>query len=181
MLTSTDDLIAEVEEARKQFIHSCSGLSTAQSEFRSDPDSWSVRDIAEHMVWAERSGTVGMWKALASYQSGKPLWTGENPSAGLSIEEVVDRTWQPKEKVPKIAEPKWGGPLEFWIASLKSCTPVLLALGKELEKIQLEIIIYPHPISGPLDARQRLDFLRFHLDRHRGQVERVKENIGYPK
>jgi len=29
----------------------------------------------------------------------------------------------------------------------------------------------PHLCSGPLDARQRLEFLHFHLDRHRAQID----------
>ena len=32
-------------------------------------------------------------------------------------------------------------------------------------------MIFPHFLSGPLDAGQRIDFLRFHMLRHRGQIE----------
>lgn len=34
-------------------------------------------------------------------------------------------------------------------------------------------VIAPHVISGPLDARQRLEFIRFHMDLHRRQIEAV--------
>ena len=36
-------------------------------------------------------------------------------------------------------------------------------LGEVLKGLDLEGIIFPYLISGPLDAGQRLDFLRFHL------------------
>ena len=37
-----------------------------------------------------------------------------------------------------------------------------------------------HYLSGPLDAYQRLEFLRFHTDRHYDQVERLKRTEGFP-
>jgi hypothetical protein len=40
--------------------------------------------------------------------------------------------------------------------------------------------VYPHFLSGPLDARQRLEFLRFHIERHTAQVWRVRSSHGFP-
>jgi len=98
-----------------------------------------------------------MWKAVEGVKSGTPVWEGENVNKGLSIEEVVDNTWQENEKSPEIAEPKWGGSVEFWIASLESCSSVLVKLGDQLKGLDPETIIYPHPISGPLNVIQRLE------------------------
>jgi hypothetical protein len=39
-----------------------------------------------------------------------------------------------------------------------------------LDGLDLEVVVAPHPISGPLDARQRLEFLRFHMDLHLRQI-----------
>ena len=123
---------------------------------------------------------MGMWKALESTKNGTSLGKGGHVNADLSIEEVVNRTWKKKEGVPEVAAPKWGGPRPFWIASLKACSDPLSALGKELAGHDLASIIYPHPISGPLNVDQRLQFLRFHLDRHRGQIERIKSDSKFP-
>jgi hypothetical protein len=57
---------------------------------------------------------------------------------------------------------------------------VLDALGTKLEGADLESIVFPHFLSGPLDARQRLEFLRFHLERHLAQIERVKGSRDFP-
>ena len=81
--------------------------------------------------------------------------------------------------MPEVAAPRLGGSLTFWIHSLRSRQYVLEALAAELAGAPLQEIIYPHPISGPLDAHQRLQFLRFHLNRHREQVERVKESPSF--
>ena len=93
---------------------------------------------------------------------------------------MVELTWQTKEKVPEVAKPRWGGALDFWIEALKACQPLLAALETALADYDPAKIIYPHPISGPLNVVQRIEFLRFHLNRHQSQVERVKSDPGFP-
>nr|WP_290928889.1 hypothetical protein [Haliscomenobacter sp.] len=41
---------------------------------------------------------------------------------------------------------------------LKAQNSMLADLAAELEGFDLETLLYPHPISGPMDARQRFDF-----------------------
>ena len=83
--------------------------------------------------------------------------------------------------MPESAAPKWGGAIGYWITTLRSKQSVLEALGNELGETDLESVVYSHPISGPLDVRQRLEFLRFHLDRHHQQVEALKQHPQFPK
>jgi hypothetical protein len=173
-------LLKETEVARQEFIAAVVGLTPEQAAFKPEPDAWSIIENTEHIVWAERSGVMGMWKAIAGHQQGRPVWQGENVNAGLTIEEVVKRTWKEKEDVPEIAKPSWGGPLDLWVSNLQANAIALKALGKILEGANLDKIIYPHRISGPLTIRQRLEFLRFHLNRHRGQVEGVRRHLRFP-
>lgn len=174
------DLIQQTEQSRDQFLASVAHLTFAQATFQPAPDSWSILAITEHIVRAEQSGVMGMWKALDGIRQGNPVWSGEPIHRGLSIEEVVARTWQSKEKVPEIAAPIWGGSLSYWIAMLKAQRVLLQELAAALDGYDLETILFPHPISGPLDVRQRLEFLRFHLDRHRAQIEAVKAHPDFP-
>ncbi|MGE0590559.1 MAG: DinB family protein, partial [Cyclobacteriaceae bacterium] len=98
----------------------------------------------------------------------------------LPIEEIVSKTWQSKEIAQEIARPKWGGALSFWIISLNNCQTLLEELEVVFDEIDPESIIHPHPISGPLDVLQRMEFLRFHLDRHHGQIENIKRHPNFP-
>lgn len=93
----------------------------------------------------------------------------------MSIEQIIDLTWQPKEVVPEIAAPRLGGPLSFWTASFNSLQRVLDSFGQDLQEDELRMQAQPHPISGALDFHQRLEFLRFHIDRHREQVAQILE------
>lgn len=179
-MKDVDRLIQEVAQARERFLASAGGVRPAQAAFKPEPSQWSILEITEHLVRAEEAGVSGLWRALDGAQRGEPVWSGEPRHQGLSIEEVIARTWQPKEQVPEIAAPRWGGSLSYWAATLRSKQAVLEELATSLSAVALEAVIYPHPISGPLDARQRLAFLRFHLDRHRDQVEALKNQPGYP-
>src|SRR5690349_9443590 len=170
-MTQLKSLINSVSQARQQFIKSASGLTPEQSQFKSSPDVWSVVDNVEHMVWAEMGGINGMWKTFEAMRSNNPIWSGDAIHHGLSIETIIEKTWKDKEQVPEVARPRWGGPVEYWIAALNNCQVLLEALGRALTGQDLEKIIYPHIISGPLNVVQRLEFLRFHLNRHQKQVE----------
>jgi len=108
-------------------------------------------------------------------------WSEARPNHDLPIEAVVAATWKAKEIAPPIATPHIGGPLAFWVSATRSLTPVPAALGAGLEGVPLEEVVFPHYRSGPLDARQRLEFLRFHIDRHLGQIAGIQSAPGYPR
>ncbi len=173
-------LIKQVSKARQELVQSVMGLSHQQAHYKPSPETWSVVDNVEHLYWAEIGGVNGIWKTLEAVKNNKPHWTGDRVHEGLSIEVIVEKTWQPREIAPEIAKPKWGGSLQFWIASLNSCQPVLEAMGQALNGMDLKTLIHPHPISGPLNVYQRMEFLRFHINRHHGQIEKVISHSSFP-
>jgi hypothetical protein len=91
----------------------------------------------------------------------------------MPIEQVIDLTWKSNEKVPSVAAPRFGGPLSFWKLSLNSLQQLLGAFGQDLKEDELRLQAHPHPISGALDFHQRIEFLRFHINRHKDQVSQL--------
>ena len=180
-MSAFDHLLRAVGVARQQFIQAASGLTIEQSQFKSSPDVWSVVDNVEHLVWAEMGGINGMWKTFDGIKQNKPIWQGEAIHHGLPIEKVIELTWKEKEQVPEIAKPRWGGPVEYWILALNNCQSLLEELCQAMQGYDPEKIIYPHLISGPLNVMQRLEFLRFHLNRHQGQIENIKLHPDFPQ
>ena len=185
MSNGIQELIVDVLAARERFIAIIAPVSHEQAHFRPDAGSWSITDNAEHMTLAERTGIVGMWKALDGIRRGVPIWTGAVVHRGRHIKEIIRLTWQEREVVPPVAAPGWGGPISYWVSALRSGQLPLESLARELETAQkdgfdLATIICPHPISGPLDVWQRLEFLRFHLDRHGEQVQALLRHPHYP-
>jgi hypothetical protein len=91
----------------------------------------------------------------------------------MTVEQIIEKTWKLKEIVPAVAAPRYRGTIGFWSVSLHSLQEILESSGKSIRGDELRMEAHPHPISGPMDFRQRFEFLRFHLDRHRDQVSRL--------
>jgi hypothetical protein len=170
-------LIVEIETARKQFLQVVLSIDNQQGQWKPTPEAWNAAEITEHLFWAEQAGVLMMWKALEGMRSGKPVFEGENTNKGLSIEQIVERTWKPKETAPENARPRLFGPLSYWVSALESLQLPLKVLAPQSTKENLEEIIYPHVFMGPLNAHQRLEFLRFHLNRHRLQITALKQQL----
>jgi hypothetical protein len=166
-------LIEDVAAARTLYLDKTANLTEAQARWKPNPDVWNIIEITEHLFWAEQGGIVGMWKTLHAIREGSMVRTYESIHKDMPIEQIIDMTWQPKEKVPAVAAPRFGGPLSFWSTSLHSLQEVLYEFGRDLKEDELRLQAHPHPISGALDFRQRIEFLRFHINRHDKQVSRV--------
>jgi hypothetical protein len=184
-------LIAQVRAARSRMLATVTTLNVQQERFKPGADEWSIANVVEHLVLAEQAGIHRIWQAAADLRRGQEGWSGAVPHRGLSIEEVVERTWKvtstgpisirTAEQAPPVAAPRSDGPLAYWAACLEACQPVLEHLGGMLSGLELAQVIVLHVTSGPLDARQRLQFLRWHLDHHRQQIEDIKERIAHAR
>ncbi len=173
--------IAEVAAARRQVVLAVHDLTFAQQSFHPGPAEWSPCQVVEHLVLAEHGGIIRLWQAADGVRQGKPVWNGEPIHRGLLIEEIISRTWKPQEQAPPNATPQTDGPLAYWVACLQACQAVLEDLGDGMQGLDLTMVIAPHFLSGPLDAIQRLQFLRWHLHHHLGQVEELKEAPEFPR
>jgi hypothetical protein len=171
-------LVTSVEDARATVLKAATSLTDQQGAFK-PRDAWSVAEVLEHLYLAELAGVTKIWTAADGLRAGN-RWTGDRPNRGKAIEQIVAETWKPKEVAPPVATPNIGGPLRFWLSALPSLRPVLADLAVRLEGQALDDVVFPHFLSGPLDARQRLQFLRYHMERHLAQIQRIREDPAFP-
>lgn len=174
---NAQNLIADVKIARNAYVDTVADFTEQQAIWKPNPASWNAVEITEHLFWAEQGGILGMWKTLLGIKAGALSYEDYKPHAGKSIETIIEQTWKEKEEVPAVAAPRQGGPLGFWMVSLLGLQTSLEAFGQLLDETDVERIAHPHPISGPMSFGQRLAFLRFHLDRHQGQVQTLKAQM----
>jgi len=172
-MNTVQNLINDVWSARSLYLERIANITEVQGHWKPDPDVWSITDITEHLFWAEQGGIVGMWKTLHAIRHGEVMQTYDSIHKDMPIEQVIDLTWKSKEKVPSVAAPRFGGPLSFWKLSLNSLQQLLGAFGQDLKEDELRLQAHPHPISGALDFHQRIEFLRFHINRHKDQVSQL--------
>ncbi len=166
-------LLNEVALARQHYLNALVGFDEQRAQWKPSPDSWNAVEITEHLFWAEQGAILGMWKTLLGIRAGTVSYEDAKPHDGLPIDEIIRLTWQEKEIVPAVAAPRMGGPLTFWVSALAGLQPMLAAFAEAMHDQEWSLMAHPHPISGPLTFGQRFEFLRFHLDRHRGQVEKL--------
>jgi hypothetical protein len=174
-MNTVQKLIQDVATARALFLDTLIEVEEVKAQWKPDPEIWNVIEITEHLFWAEQGALFGMWKTLHAIREGSIDRNYESIHKNFPIQKIIDSTWQPKEKVPAVAAPRLGGTLSFWKASLASLQEVLTAFGQDLREDELRLQAHPHPISGALDFQQRIEFLRFHIDRHAAQVLQLLE------
>ena len=172
-------LVEAVELARDGVLAAIDGLTDQQAQFRPAEGEWTVAETVEHLYLAEMSGVSKIWSAADALRLGR-RWAGDTPHRRKHIEEIIAVTWRAKEQAPPIATPHIGGPIRFWRSAFRSLAPVLTSLAAALDGLNLEEVVSPHSISGPLDGRQRLEFLRFHIERHLLQIRRIEGADGFP-
>jgi hypothetical protein len=175
------DLIREATQARERLLDRIRPLSSAQGAFKPCAGEWSIAENVEHLVLAEQGSINRVWGAADSLRRGQPAWTGEAAHRGKPIEQIVAETWAPLQQAPDPATPRRRGPLPYWIVAIQCNQPLLEALPAALAGLDPVQVVTPHPVSGPWDAGQWLEFVRFHLDLHRGQIEGVMRAAGFPK
>lgn len=176
-MSTIAQLIHEVAIARNEFIDCIKNVSEQQAAHKPSQNEWSIIDNTEHLFWAEQGAIFGMWKTLHAIRDGKAARTYESDHKEWSVEKIVAQTWKEKEIVPPVAAPRLGGTLIFWQLSLAGLQPLLEAFGKDLQEDELRLQAHPHPISGAMDFQQRIEFLRFHILRHLGQVQSIINKI----
>jgi hypothetical protein len=175
MKKAINNELKKIKASRARVLNEISNISFEEGAKKISPESWSMQEVIEHLVLAERGGFDLIYTAAEKYRSGDPVWTGKSENSGLSIEEIIDRTWKPKETAPASATPTGKWSLEIWAAHFRNCDDLLQNLYKALEGLPLNEVIYPHFLCGPLDAIQRLEFIRFHIERHYLQIVEIKK------
>jgi hypothetical protein len=172
-MSQVKKLIAEVADARNNYLNRLEPITEQNAQWKPAPDIWNVIEITEHLFWAEQGGILGMWKTLHAIRDGKMERKYDSTHKEMSIEKIIELTWQPKEQVPAVAAPRMGGTISFWRESLKSLQSILEAFGNDIKDDELRVLAHPHPISGAMDFQQRFEFLRFHINRHDEQAYRL--------
>jgi hypothetical protein len=173
--------IASATAARGRLLDRIRDLSMPQGAFKSDPGEWSIAENVEHLVLAEQGAVNRVWAAAEGVRHGQRVWAGEPVHRGKSIEQIVAQTWAPRQQAPDIATPRRRGPLAYWVLAIQCNQPLLEALSGALAGQDPTEVITPHPISGPWNALQWLEFVQFHLDLHREQIEGVMRAPGFPR
>jgi len=178
--TDIPSLIRQTDEERNQMIALVQHLSDEQDQYklpRKSGPSMKIRSTSSSpkSPAPAKSGPQpqAFEKANPSGPANTP--TADNPSKKSSLapgnrKKRTAHRHAPHRRTPY---PTWLGYLQLAQALLDKIEPVLTGLDPEA-------VLFPRFLCGPLDAAQRVDFLRFHINRHRGQILALMAEPGFP-
>ena len=150
------------------------GLSADQTTFRVGPGRWSILTVLEHVVIAEEMVLADVQRADATAGTAPT-----SPEAFHMVIKVLEKDIPVEVPLPEL-EPTGGVPLDDLIIRWENARSGLRRIFDRIPPETLTIPICRHPVAGPMDARETLEFLAVHLDHHLRQIRRIGEMFSRP-
>ncbi len=169
--------IAEMTKTHDHLLSAIEGLSEAQLNFKSSPESWSIKECVEHIALSEN--------IIFGMQQGT-LEVAPDPSKRSEIKMtdeqilamITDRSNKVKTKTPFEPTGKFGSH-ENTLKEFTTKRAEHIAYVKNTEDdLRNHYAEFPF---GTIDAFQTLLFLSGHTERHVLQIEEIKASEGFPK
>lgn len=180
MLTfnSVADIYDSLERARARLRRTLDGLSAEAEDFRPAPESWTIAEIVEHLSLVEGQISRLMSKVVARVEAdgGASAGDGAQRTPLVDFAPLAARA-EEKFNAPETARPKGGVRVEESLARLGASSDAIRALRPRVESLDLSATRLPHPAFGQLDFYQWLAVLGIHEERHRRQIEAVKDTM----
>jgi hypothetical protein len=155
-----------IQNERKKIFESVKGLSDVELNQVVEEGTWTISQVLMHLYLTEKVITKTLRKAL-------------NESEHLSTTEKPVHLTAIRKK--KFKAPVYSTPPNDYIsfieiqAKLESSRKELLDIINRLSEEQLVSVSAPHPVFERLNIKQYVEFVGFHEDRHRQQIEDIKE------
>jgi uncharacterized damage-inducible protein DinB len=168
--------LARMELRRASLLEELAALGPDQLTFRPGPESWSPRDVLEHLVLVE--------EAVQRYASKRP---GPQPRAAtaraglkLRIILIYFRLGARIEAPTRAVLPAGTGSLEDLRTRWDQARQGLATLLEGETAADRRRPLLRHPVTGWLTPAQSLTFIEAHIAHHRRQIARIRALPGFP-
>ena len=170
-MTDTDQTLDALAASTRDFLAALDGLSAEGWIYRPSAEAWSISETAEHTAVVLR----GVERLCTTKMLTMPL-APDDPARrvrdGDLARVLADRSRA--FEAPEMVKPKgrWATREEF-AAAFSASSESLIEWARKHAAV-LRSVGAPHPIFGPIDGVQWLEFLAAHTGRHAIQVEEVR-------
>ena len=165
-----------LEERRHHLLAQIDGYSPEQQAFRPAPHAWAIRDVAHHLLLVEQ----GVLRALSSHQRPDPGRRTVRDRVGALLVRLVFALGIRVKMPIKGLQPQGDPPLDEIRRQWQQARVAMAAFLEQVDSAQLRQSLLRHPVAGPLDLLQGLDFLGQHFDHHLRQIRRIRSAAGFP-
>ena len=164
-------LLAHFEMTEAWLASEIEGLSEAQLSFRMAPESWSIKDVVEHLAIAEPQ----YWQQLQDSLQ-QPLGFKSETTDAAILWYGIDRTNRQTTGEARVPKGQFTSATEAVTAMRK-----LRATMTQFAKDSQEDLRGRQLKGGNMDAYQWLLMISSHSQRHILQIREIKAHPSYPK
>jgi hypothetical protein len=166
-------LIAHLEMTEHWLSSELDGLSAPQLAFRASPESWSIRDVVEHLAIAEPQ----YWQQLGDSLHGPviPDYKPEATDAGI-LWYGIDRTNRARTGEARVPD----GRFKTAADALASFTKLRATMRSQARDSQ-DDFRGRKLIDGNMDVYQWFLMISTHAQRHILQIREIKADKAYPR
>jgi len=161
--------LERIEALRRSLLEDVASVPEAQRRRRPAPDAWSMLEIVEHLVLAERVvlGPSEQWRDRAPSTR---TWRDRlrYHMVRLVLQRRI-RVATPSEQMRPAGRTSFEKLRTVWTAQHAA----LREFVDTLDQAGARRAIFHHPVAGPLTVRQALHLLEAHLRGHAAQVRRL--------
>ncbi|OMF16516.1 hypothetical protein BK131_00475 [Paenibacillus amylolyticus] len=162
MFTRNDDI-------RNQIWESVSGLEEEQLNRKPSPQQWSIMQVLRHLNLMEH--VIGKQARLA-LEKEQTVSVDKKP-----YELTLDRS-RSIEAPPHLQPPAAPEALTDVRSDLDESHQALNNFALDHDPDLLRSKSFSHPVFGEMDLTQWIDFASYHEERHLGQIQGIKHQLG---
>ena len=170
-MTTLDEAVAQLAQSDAALREAVAPLKAAQWSWKPDAATWSIAEVAEHLVLVERGILFRLRSAPAD---------GLEKTEGK--EQVLGKLTQRAVKFPAPARlvptGKYPAPVDFEI-EMSTARAATLTWAQDADT-HLQKHVMPHPAFGELHGLQWLLMMAQHTLRHIAQIREVMAHPQYP-
>lgn len=176
------ELVDRISRNRESLLQSVSGLSEAQLNHKAEETGWSIGDVLNHVSLTDEANAKLTSNMLKRARASSPP---PDPSPDISVinsmDEIFPRMDAAKFQAPEFVKPHPHTPVDESLAKLTASRERMLANIEQLDGLDLSGLTFPHPFAGELNAYQWILMAGAHEARHARQINRMKEEQGFPE
>jgi len=169
MLPHIQEQFERLEQKHRAFIGHIASLSEGVQSFKAGPDKWSVVEVVEHLVLAEKDLLTQLTANLPASALDPRLKT---PEKHQQVIKVMQRDI-PVEVPDESGQPRGLLTLDALFGQWADIRQKLRGVLGEITAENQNVPVYRHPYGGPLEIADALQFIDVHFDNHRRHVDRI--------
>lgn len=196
----------DARETRRETLSLVEGLTQVQSEFRPEPDQWSVGELLDHLLKADAVVHREIEVAIAQRERGMPfVYRGladVDPSLPWILQPVLPffevplgvtsslvppplKRWlagdrRLRARAPKLLEPRFGRPIDTLRRELADAYDDFEKQQEEHSEIDLSYLYYFNSVVGLRSLPGLYAFISGHEKRHQDQLREILDAESFP-